>query len=222
MNKKLIGGLFAVLFVTQMAQTGAILKIQKDTKTTNFSQSATVLSATKNETTISNSKFSGPQTFEEYFKQKYPRDYQKKTNSLKLKIQNHLETTLGSDDPEELRRFLCWLTGGAWVQIGPNKSCIYADVTLGLVEDGTIISVENYERIIQEGEYYYFKNVHDFTDSEEMYENLKSVFSSVGVEVESLGPWFRRLLCRLLGGDWLEEQEISTGILSGTFSACVY
>jgi hypothetical protein len=217
MNKKVVGGLFAVLFVTSIVQTSAILKIQKTNEPSH--QLASVVSLDLNKTVSSQEEIL---TFEDYFKQKYPRDYQKKTNFLKLKIQNHLETTLGSDDPEELRRFLCWLTGGVWVQIGPNKSCIYADVTVGFVEDGTITSIENYERIIQEGEDLYFKTNHNFTDSKEMYENLELVFSNTEVEVESLGPWFRRLLCRLFGGDWLEGQEISNGVLSGTFSSCTY
>jgi hypothetical protein len=226
MNKKVVGGLFALIAIVSIVNTQAILKLSKESKLINNATNQMAAVMTSRSSTVVKSPVVKEQTVEDYLKIKYPRDYQKITESLKVKTQSYLERTLDSKDPEELRRFLCWITGGIWVQVGPSRSCLYPEnrSMLDEVGDGNIVLnlVKTYVKSAGDIEKGYFKANHGFADSVTVYQGLESVFTGTGVNVEALGPGFRRFLCRLFGGTWTPSSEVEMDGVTASFSSCTY
>lgn len=243
MFKKLLGVLVALFVINTMVQTDAILNLQNQVANTkDLSSEDSIISSQNMQAAVSKSSVKqSPNIIEDvddYLKVKYPKDYNEKRMGIMDKITKLVpDSDIGSNEDEttEIRRFLCWVTGGIWVQIGPAKMCQYArethytpgeerlfdqsdtDVGMFNVINKIITSEKSFNDL-------YFTN--KGLSRDEVYLEIEKIFLSGGINKSAQHLNIRKFFCRLFGGDWLDEQTVSIetehGTVTSTFSSCTY
>jgi hypothetical protein len=217
MNKKVVGGLLAVLFITQMGQTFALLKLQKVANAPRTPTTELMNNSNNNQAAAAASRqIVTDKTLEQYMKDKYPRDYQKRLGRIESKINTLLAVNkITNENPEELRRFLCWITGGTWVQIGPSKVCLYPEnkQNMSTNSNGSTSWIE--KAIVGDkqmnDDYYKSKKISETDVSSE----IQKILTSEGVNPEIQAISLRRFFCRLFGGTWSELDPLGITIEAG-------
>lgn len=227
-KNKIIAGIVGLVAVVSIVNTQAIIKISKNFNSKN-NQVAAVSSSRPAVPVTHVVETKGGQTIEDYLKEKYPTDYQKRVSRIEFKL-NALVSKYDQEDPTELRRFLCWLTGGTWVQVGIYRSCIYPGSFEMLsnpdIGTGFIGLIHSYLKTSQSSEAIAFAS--RASDRDSFTTSVQKILTDEGVEAEIDSFSFRRFLCRLLGGRWEEGVTGAADIpdvpssYSINYSICVY
>lgn len=217
MNKKVVGGLLAVLFVVSFVQTGAILKMQKVAsapkaqsvviENSNQNQAATVISSQKAPNVI----------LEEYVKTKYPKDHLTRIQRINSKVEallvaNGLNEGDTAVQKNIFHRILCGIMGGNYYQeyMGGGAYCArmevglpYALPTTGSGNTTGVISERTKVQDIMGSNYLKDAASYDASKILVVYDGVQKILQEEGVDTKFLGgPGFRRFLCRLFGGEW--------------------
>ncbi len=216
-NNKIIVGVIGLMAIVSVVNTQAIIKLSSR-DISNSNQPAQVLNYQKSVNNLDKNESTSYNTnnvdLEMYLKQKYPNDYRERLNSITSNINKLINDSVNKDDPEEIRRFLCWLTGGTWVQVGSARTCLYFEESVSSISTNDTSWIEKAvisEKQFNEDYYSTIKKINYNISSE-----IESILASKGVDHEIQSISIRRFLCRLFGGTW------TTGTVGATMDGPDY
>lgn len=217
---KIVGGLLAVLFVSQAVQLGVMSKLSNTVarNNANMSQQSLAMSqfayqqsqaAAVSSVSASVQNLMNDVTFEQYMQERFPKDYQARIDRINSNIMRVLDDHgVEMEQRNIFNRIGCWISGGVYQNLGNGTSiCITFDITTinggnPVTEIDTQRSSENMT-VGHQGLYSW--NPEYETELPDLLQDIYDVFEQEGIDMDGEPPsWLRRFFCELFGGDWSE------------------